>query len=265
LVGGHLSVASRRDQRSPPDGRRTSRFQAADTYARACTSCSSASRAALFKKPRQWLTIANKGATIPRRSSRLDKCALALLHGHSAASATSPARTGFNSMYRAAAIARRTGCCSSTEVPNQTHSAGLCLTSPLCGPTSAVVVRDTASRLFSLRRLLGVFSLPTSQPLPTNLRQLHSRRCPCDLRTGTLAHARVEVLQCVFADRFHRRLDQNRPQPGRCARIRPNRRDAPRDVLETTRLVRMCYPYYTGGAGFADKFAGKCIISAAVS
>ena len=47
--------------------------------------------------------IANNGSTFAKRSSRPDKCALALLHGQSAASGVKFARTGFNSTYRAAA------------------------------------------------------------------------------------------------------------------------------------------------------------------
>ena len=64
---------------------------------------SSSSRMALFKKPRQSATIASIGATRTSRSSRPDKCDLALLQGQSAASATKPARTGLSSTYRAAA------------------------------------------------------------------------------------------------------------------------------------------------------------------
>ena len=64
---------------------------------------SSSSRIALSKKPRQSATIANSGATFVSRSSRPNKCALALLQGHSSALFANFARTGFNSTYRAAA------------------------------------------------------------------------------------------------------------------------------------------------------------------
>ena len=43
---------------------------------------------------------------------------------------------------------RRTGYCSSAVVPNQKHGAGLRLTRPLCGPTTAVVVRNTTASRF---------------------------------------------------------------------------------------------------------------------
>ena len=64
---------------------------------------SSSSRIALFRKPRQSAIIASMGATRTSRSSRPDKCDLALLQRHWTASSTRPARTGFNSTYRAAA------------------------------------------------------------------------------------------------------------------------------------------------------------------
>ena len=76
---------------------------------------------------------------------------------------------------------RRTGYCSSAVVPNQKHGVGLRLTRPLCGPATTVVVRDTTSLLFSLRGLLGMCTLPTPQPFPTDFRQFPGRRHPCDL------------------------------------------------------------------------------------
>jgi hypothetical protein len=51
------------------------------------------SRIALLSKPRQSATIANIGATRTNRSSRPDKCDLALLQGPSATSATRPRRS----------------------------------------------------------------------------------------------------------------------------------------------------------------------------
>ncbi len=67
---------------------------------------SSSARIALSSNARQSGIIANKGAVLTKRSSRPGTCDLALLQRHSAASPTRPARTGFNSTYRAAAIGR---------------------------------------------------------------------------------------------------------------------------------------------------------------
>ena len=66
-------------------------------------SLSSSSGSTLSSKPCQSCTMASIGATRTRQSSRPDRCALALLQGHSSGHATSRARTGFNSTYLAAA------------------------------------------------------------------------------------------------------------------------------------------------------------------
>ena len=87
---------------------------------------------------------------------------------------------------------------------------------------------------FSLGSLVGVFTLPTSQPLPTNLRQLAGHRHPRNFRARSLSHPRVKVFQRhVLADRLDGRLHENPSQP---------RRPLPGNRTSIAMPARLMYP-----------------------